>query len=96
MFNATSSIVKQNHEAGSHTGLSGSKLFPHLQRTPEFYTIAKTLGKLRCVYWLRSFACFRNMIERFGQKCRSRQGYPMVETRRRSLGPRQISFPQSR
>jgi len=34
------------------------------------------------------------MIEHFGQKCRSRQGYPMVETRRRS--PRQISFPQSR
>jgi hypothetical protein len=52
MFNATSSIVKQNHEAGSHTGLSGTKLFPHLQRTPEFYTIAKTRGKLplRCVY----------------------------------------------
>ncbi len=46
------------------------------------------------VYWLRSFACLLKMIEHFGQKCRSRQGYPMVETRRRS--PRQIWFPQSR
>ena len=43
MFNATSSTRKRSHEAGSHTALSAPMILA-LQRTPEFYTIAKTRG----------------------------------------------------